>query len=135
MITICLMQHISFAYRVDCGLWNVDPLLFNGSVKLLDITSNWNTLLHMPIQNTVLTRVKTLTQSIPIARSLKTCSICGIVLCDKTAHFLEWPFIVTSPRQTCVLIILFNQYPDPDMPHPSGEWINLEKEKCSLTQI
>ncbi len=23
----------------------------------------------------------------PIARSLKTCDICGIVLCDKTAHF------------------------------------------------
>ncbi len=25
--------------------------------------------------------------SIPIARSLKTCDICGIVLCNKTAHF------------------------------------------------
>ncbi len=25
--------------------------------------------------------------SMPIARSLKTCGICGIVLCDKTAHF------------------------------------------------
>ncbi len=25
--------------------------------------------------------------SMPIARSLKTCYICGIVLCDKTAHF------------------------------------------------
>ncbi len=25
--------------------------------------------------------------SMPIARSLKTCDICGIVLCDKTAHF------------------------------------------------
>ncbi len=25
--------------------------------------------------------------SIPIARSLKTCAICGIVLCDKIAHF------------------------------------------------
>ncbi len=23
----------------------------------------------------------------PIARPLKTCDICGIVLCDKTAHF------------------------------------------------
>ncbi len=33
--------------------------------------------------------------SMPIARSLKTCNICGIVLCDKTAHFivgiLLWP--------------------------------------------
>ncbi len=25
--------------------------------------------------------------SMPIARSLKTCDICGTVLCDKTAHF------------------------------------------------
>ncbi len=25
--------------------------------------------------------------SMPIARSFKTCDICGIVLCDKTAHF------------------------------------------------
>uniref|UniRef100_A0A8C2K3V1 Uncharacterized protein n=1 Tax=Cyprinus carpio TaxID=7962 RepID=A0A8C2K3V1_CYPCA len=25
--------------------------------------------------------------SMPIACSLKTCDICGIVLCDKTAHF------------------------------------------------
>ncbi len=25
--------------------------------------------------------------SMPIARSLKTCDICGIVLCNKTAHF------------------------------------------------
>jgi hypothetical protein len=29
---------------VDCGLWNVVPLLFNGCVKLLDIGGNWNTL-------------------------------------------------------------------------------------------
>ncbi len=25
--------------------------------------------------------------SMPIAHSLKTCNVCGIVLCDKTAHF------------------------------------------------
>ncbi len=25
--------------------------------------------------------------SIPIVHSLKTCDICGIVLCEKTAHF------------------------------------------------
>ncbi len=29
---------------VDCGLWNVGPLLFNGCAKLLDIGRNWNTL-------------------------------------------------------------------------------------------
>ncbi len=36
---------------VDCGLWNVCPLLFNGCVKLLDIGRNWNTLSYTPIQS------------------------------------------------------------------------------------
>ncbi len=35
---------------VDCGLWNVGPLLFNGCAKLLDIGRNWNTLSYTPIQ-------------------------------------------------------------------------------------
>jgi hypothetical protein len=29
---------------VDCGLWIVVPLLFNGYAKLLDIGGNWNML-------------------------------------------------------------------------------------------
>ncbi len=58
----------SLSRRVDCGLWNVGPLLFSGCAKLLDIDSNWNTVLHTPIQSIVLTRVKTLTLSMPIAR-------------------------------------------------------------------
>ncbi len=54
--TICLMQcNTSPSHRVDqvvdCGLWNVGPLLFNGCAKLLDIDRNWNTLLYMPIQS------------------------------------------------------------------------------------
>jgi len=36
---------------VDCGLWNVGPLLFNGCAKLLDIGRSWNTLSCMPIQS------------------------------------------------------------------------------------
>ncbi len=48
-------------------------------------------------------------------------------------HILEWPFIATSPRHTCALIILFNQHPD--MPHLSGGWVISAKEKCSQTQI
>ncbi len=36
---------------VDCGLWNVGPLLYNGCTKLLDIGRNWNTLWYMPIQS------------------------------------------------------------------------------------
>ncbi|XP_031660667.1 X-ray repair cross-complementing protein 5-like [Oncorhynchus kisutch] len=47
--TICLMQRDrSPLHRVDqavdCGLWNVVPLLFNGCAELLDIGGNWNTL-------------------------------------------------------------------------------------------
>ncbi len=36
---------------VDCGLWDVGPLLFNGCTKLLDIGRNWNTLSYTPIQS------------------------------------------------------------------------------------
>ncbi len=36
---------------VDCGLWNVGPLLFNGCVKLLDIGRNWNMLSYTPTQS------------------------------------------------------------------------------------
>ncbi len=36
---------------VDCGLWDVGPLLFNGCVELLDIGRNWNTLSYTPIQS------------------------------------------------------------------------------------
>ncbi len=70
--------------------------------------------------------------SMPITRSLKTCDICGIVLCDETAH-LEWPFIVSSLRHTCAIIMLSNQHLD--MPHMWGGWIISAKAKCSLTQI
>ncbi len=54
--TICLTQcNTSPSHRVDqvvdCGLCNVDPLLFNGCVKLLDIGRNWNTLSYTPIQS------------------------------------------------------------------------------------
>ncbi len=56
VITICLTQcNTSPSHRVDqvvdCGLWSVGPLLFNGCVKLLDIGRNWNTLSYTPIQS------------------------------------------------------------------------------------
>ncbi len=44
--TICLRVD----QVVDCFLWNVGPLLFNGCAKLLDIGRNWNTL-YTPIQS------------------------------------------------------------------------------------
>ncbi len=54
--TICLTQcNTSPSHRVDqvvdCDLWNVGPLIFNGCVKLLDIGRNWNTLSYTPIQS------------------------------------------------------------------------------------
>ena len=64
--------------------------------------------------------------SMPVARSLKTRDICVTKL-----HILEWAFIVTSTRCTCVMILLFNHLLD--MPHLSGGWIILAKEKFSLT--
>ncbi len=33
-------------------------------------------------------------------------------------QILEWPFIVSSPRHTCAIMMLFNQHLD--MPHLSG---------------
>ncbi len=44
-------------------------------------------------------------------------------------HILEWPFIVTSLRHTCAIIMLSNQHLD--TPHMWGGWII----SCSLTQI
>ncbi len=48
--TICLKQCDTSSHRVDqvvdCG-----PLLFNDSMKLLDIGRNWNMLLYTPIQS------------------------------------------------------------------------------------
>ncbi len=61
--------------------------------------------------------------SMPIAR------LCCVI----KLHILEWPFIVTSLRHTCAIIMLSNQHLD--MPHLWGGWIILAKEKCSLRQI
>ncbi len=42
---------------------------------------------EMNIQFTATALVDIPAVIMPITRSLKTCNICGIVLCDKTAHF------------------------------------------------
>ena len=43
--TICLTSPSHGVDQVvDCGLWNVGPLLFNGCAKLLDIGRNWSML-------------------------------------------------------------------------------------------
>ncbi len=56
MTIICLTQcNTSPSHRVDqvvdCGLWDVGPLLFNGFAKLLDIGRNWNMLSYTSIQS------------------------------------------------------------------------------------
>ena len=56
----------------------------------------------------------------------------SVALCCVTVlHILECHFIVPSTRCICVRIMLFNQLFD--IPHLSGGWIILAKEKCSLT--
>ncbi len=69
--------------------------------------------------------------SMPIARSLKTCDICGIVLCfaAQMLHILERPFIVASLRHTCAIIMLSNQHLD------TCEVDGLSWQRSSLTQI
>ncbi len=62
----------------------------------------------------------------------KFANICGIVQCDKTAHF-GVTFIVASLRHTCAIIMLSNQHLD--TPCLWGGWIISAKEKCPLTQI
>ncbi len=59
--------------------------------------------------------------SMPIARSLKTCDICGIVLCDKTAHF-----IVASLRHTCAINMLPNQHLD----MPPVRWMDYQRRSA-----
>ncbi len=59
--------------------------------------------------------------SMPIARSLKICDICGIVMYDKTAHF-RVDFYCGSLRHTCAIIMLSNQHLD--MPDLWGGLIN-----------
>ena len=54
--TICLMQcNTSSSHRVyqivNCGLWNVGPLLFNGCANLLDISGNWYALSYTPVKH------------------------------------------------------------------------------------
>ncbi len=48
---MCSFTEFRVNLVVDCGLWNVGPLLFNGCAKLMDIGRNRNPLSYMPIQS------------------------------------------------------------------------------------
>lgn len=64
--------------------------------------------------------------SMPIAAPSKLET--SVALCCVTKlHILEWTFIVPSTRCICVMIMLFNQLLD--IPHLSGGWIILTKDK------
>jgi hypothetical protein len=63
--------------------------------------------------------------SMPIACALNLRHLCHC--CLTKLHILEWSFIVPRTRCTCLMIMLFNSLLD--MPHLSGGWIILAKEK------
>jgi hypothetical protein len=73
--------------------------------------------------------------SMPTARSLKRSNIYGIVLFDKTAHFKVAFYCTQHKVQLCSdhAVLVSDQLLD--IPHLSGRWIILAKEKCSLTRI
>ncbi len=91
------------------------------NIQFTDYSSSWATLWWTFLQSACQLHVPP-----------QTCDICGLC-CVIQLHILEWPFIVSSLRYTCVIIMLSNQHLD--MPHLWGGWIILAKEKCSLTQI
>ena len=62
-----------------------------------------------------------------LPQNLRRVGLC----CVAKLHIFEWSFILPSTRSTCVRIRLLNQLLD--MPHLSGGWIILAKDKCSLT--
>ena len=66
--------------------------------------------------------------SMTIAHSVNTWDLWHCVVWQNCTK--KWPFIVPSTRCTCVMIMMFNHLLD--MPHLSGGWIILAKEKCSL---
>ncbi len=82
--TICLTQcNTSPSHRVDqvvdCGLWDVGPLLFNVCVKLLDIGRNWSTLSYTPIQSIQTCSMGTCPVSMLVMQELGCFQLPGIV--------------------------------------------------------
>ncbi len=115
----------SLVIQTDCcsscpGGWSQTIL----EVKMLDVEVlgwcgyTWYAVVRLNSRETALVDIPAV--NMPIARSLEICDICGIVRCDKTAHF-RVAFFVASLRHTCAIIMLSNQHLD--MPHLWGGWI------------
>ncbi len=84
MTTICLVHcNTSPSHRVDqvvdCGLWNIGPLLFNGCANLLDIGRNWNTLSYTAIQQSKHAQWVTCPVSMMAMQELECFQLPGIV--------------------------------------------------------
>ncbi len=85
------------SWRWRCWMWRSWPgVVTHGPavVRLVGCTAKFSETpletaygREINIQSTATALVDIPAVSMPIARSLKTCDICGIVLCDKTAHF------------------------------------------------
>ena len=132
--TICLMQRAtSPSHRVDqavdCGMWNFVPLLFKWLCKVAGYWRQRYTLIQS-IPN-MLNGWHQLWWTFQSAYQLRKLETSLALCCETKLHILEWPFIVPRTRYICVMIMLFNQLLD--MPHLSGGWIILAKEKCSWT--
>ncbi len=129
---VCLRQ----SWRWKCWMWRSWAGVVTRGLKLwgqLDVLPNslkclWRWLMvekwTFNSRSTVLVDIPAV--RMPIACSLKTCNICGIVLCDKTAHFRVAFYCVQPKSHLCNNL---------DMPHLWGGCIISAKEKCSLTQI
>ena len=87
--TICLTPPSNRVDQVvDCGLWNVGPLLFNGCAKLLDIGRNWNMLLYTY-------------RICVLSRTSKTCSM-SVMSAEYAGHARTGMF---SASRNCVQIL------------------------------
>ncbi len=81
-----------------CGYtWSVVLRYFEVLPNSLKRLWRWLMVEKLTLNSQATTLVDIPAVSLPTAHSLKTCDICGIVLCDKTAHF-RVTFYCGQPR-------------------------------------
>ncbi len=96
-------------WRWRCWMWRSWAGVVTRGLRLwgrLDVLPNslkrlWRRLMVDGLCSQATALVDIPAVSMPIARSLKTCDICGIVLCDKTAHFRVAFFCVQPKAHLC----------------------------------
>ncbi len=102
---------LRWSWRWRCWMWRFWAGVVTRGLRLwgrLDVLPNslkrlWRRL--MVEKGTLNSRATALVDipavSMPIARSLKTCDICGFVLCNKTAHFRVVFYCGQPKRHLC----------------------------------